>query len=141
MTKIWRKKHFVKEVYISEGVAISIYIITIIVTIGLLAIYFATSKGLPYSWLDLLILLLCDLLSLFEFCIAATTCIYLKDEMLIKKNIVITKRILLNRETKIIEKIDKSIIKSKDNSISISSRYLIGNINNLMNNVKTIINK
>ena len=47
----------------------------------------------------------------------------------------------MNIKIKIIEKIDKRIIKSSGKSISISSRYLTGNINNLMNNVKLIINK
>ena len=61
--------------------------------------------------------------------------------MLIKKNIIITKKIILNRETKIIEKTDRTIIKSKKKSISISARYLSGSINNLMNDVKIIINK
>ena len=89
----------------------------------------------------LLIVLLYDLLLLFVFCLIATTCIFLKGETLVKKNIIITKQILLNRETKIIEKIDKKIVKSNEKSISISSRYLTGDINNLMNNVKIIINK
>lgn len=141
IVKIWKKKHFVKELYVSEGVSVAFYIITIAISIGLLIIYFVTSKGLPYSWLYLLIVLLCDLLLLFIYCINATTCIYLKDKVLIKKNIISRKQILLNRETTIIEKIDKKIVKSKEKSISISSRYLTGSINNLMNNVKIIINK
>lgn len=78
---------------------------------------------------------------LFIYCINTTTCIYIKDETLIKKNIINFKQIFLNKEIKTIEKIDEKIIKSSKKSISISSRYLIGNINNLMDNVKIIINK
>lgn len=141
IVKIWKKKYFVKELYISQGVTISLCIITSAITIGLLTIYYISSKGLPYSWLYLLIVLIFDYLLLFVFCIEATTCIYLKDNTLIKKNIINSKRVLLNKETKIIEKIDKRIIKSKENSISISSRYLTGNINNLVNCIKRIINQ
>lgn len=138
---IWKKKHFVKELYISEGSSITIYIITVAITIGLLIVFFAKCKGLPFGWLYLLIVLLCDLLLLFIFFIDATTCIYLKDKILYKKNIFITKKILLNRETVIVEKIDRRIIKFKNKSISISARYLSGSINNLINNVKKTINK
>ena len=42
---------------------------------------------------------------------------------------------------RVLEKFDKRIIKSREKSISISSRYLTGNIKKFMNNVKIIINK
>ncbi len=141
IVKIWKKKNFVKELYIGEGVSVALYVIAIAITIGLLTIYCILSKGVAYSWLYLVIVLILDWLLLFAYCIGATTCIYLKDKALIKKNIVNSKQILLDEKTKIIEKIDKRIIKSSGKSISISSRYLTGNINNLMNNVKLIINK
>ena len=141
IVKVWKKKNFVKELYISEGVSIAFYVITIAITIGLLTMYCISSKGLPYSWLFLVIVLIFDWMLLFVFCIVTTTCIYLKDNKLIKKNIVNSKQITLNKEIKIIEKFDKRIIKSREKSISISSRYLTGNIKNFMNNVKIIINK
>ena len=141
IVKIWNRKYFVKELYISEGVSIALYVITIAITIDLLNIYCISSKWLPYSWLYLLIVLILDLMLLFIYCINTTTCIYIKDETLIKKNIINFKQIFLNKEIKTIEKIDEKIIKSSKKSISISSRYLIGNINNLMDNVKIIINK
>lgn len=141
IVKVWKKKYFVKEVYISGGASIAIYVITIAVTIDLLATYCISSKGLAYSWLYLVIVLILDWILLFVFCILATTCVYLKDNVLIKKNIVSSKQILLNKEIKIIEKIDKRIIKSTEKSISISARYLTGNIKNLIYNVKIIINK
>lgn len=141
IVKVWKKKYFVKELYIGEGVSVTLYVITFAITIGLLTIYCISSKGLPYSWLYLLIVLMFDLVLLFVYCFGATTCIYLKDKTLIKKNIINSKQILLNKEIKIIEKIDKRIIKSSEKSISISSRYLTGNINSLMNNVKIIINE
>ena len=141
IVRIWKKKNFVKELNIGEGVSVALYVITVAITIGLLTIYCILSKGVAYSWLYLVIVLILDWLLLFAYCIGTTTCIYLKDKALIKKNIVNSKQILLDEKTKIIEKIDKRIIKSSGKSISISSRYLTGNINNLMNNVKFIINK
>lgn len=141
ISRVWKKKYFVKELYIGNGVSIVIYVITTAISVGLLTIYFATSRELQYSWLYLLIVLIFDWILLFVFCITYTTCVYLKNEKLYKKNIFISKQIIINRETKIIEKIDKTIIKSKNKSISISSRYLTGSIRNLMNNVKIIIEK
>lgn len=137
---IWKKRHFVKELYISKWVSIVIYVIAMAITIALLTIYFVSSRDLPYSWLYLLIVLLFDWIMLFAFCITFTTCVYLKNKMLYKKNIFITKQILLNEETEIIEKIDMSIIKLNNKSISISARYLTGNIRHLISKIKTIIN-
>lgn len=137
--KIWKKKNFVKELYFDEGVSITNFVITITGTIVLLTVYFFNSQGLSHSYLFLLMLLLYNSLLLFIYCLTATTCIYLKDNVLIKKNIFITKQILLNGETKIIEKFDIKIIKNRRKSISISSRYLTGKMNNLINNIKTNI--
>lgn len=141
IVKIWKKKYFVKELYIDEGVSVVLYVITIAITIGLLTAYCILSKGVVNSWLYLAILLILDWLLLFAYCICATTCIYLKDKTLIKKDIINSKQILLNKEIKIIEKIDRRIIKSSEKSISISARYLTGSINSLMYNVKIIINE
>lgn len=137
IVKVWRKKHFVKSLYIDQGVSITFYVIALAFTIVLLTIYYIQA----YNWLFLLMLLLYDLCSLFIFCILTTTCIYLKDNVVIKKNIFITKKILLNKETKIIEKATKTIIKSKNKSISISSRHLNGNIRKFIYDIKIIINE
>ena len=141
IVKAWKKKYFVKELYIDEGVSVALYVITIAITIGLLTVYFILSKGEPYSWLPLVILLIEDWILLFAMCITATTCVYLEGKTLIKKNIFFSKKILLNKETKIIEKTFKRIIKSGGKSISFSSRYLSGNIRTFVNNIKIIINE
>lgn len=44
IVKIWNRKYFVKELYISEGVSIALYVITIAITIDLLNIYCISSK-------------------------------------------------------------------------------------------------
>ena len=141
IVKVWKKKHFIKTLYIDGGASITFYVIALVFTIILLTINFIQIKELPNNWLFLLILFLYDLCLLFIFCILATTCIYLKDNMVIKKNIFITKKILLNKETKIIEKATKTIIKSKNKSISISSRHLNGNIRKFIYDIKIIINE
>mgnify|MGYP006955137868 CR=1 FL=1 len=58
IVKVWKKKYFVKELYISRGVSIALYAITIAITIGLLTIYCISSKGVAYSWLYLVIVLI-----------------------------------------------------------------------------------
>ncbi|MBR6773872.1 MAG: hypothetical protein IKM16_04310 [Clostridia bacterium] len=139
IVKIWRKKYFVKELYISEGASIVFAVILIVSTIIHLTLYFIAT--IENSYLHFLILFLYDILLEFVFSITATTCIYLKDEILVKKNIFITKKILLNRETKIIEKSIKTIVKSPNTSISLRAGHLSGSINNLIYTVKMIINR
>ena len=141
IVKAWKKKYFVKELYVDEGVSVALYVITIAITIGLLTVYFILSKGEPYSWLPLVILLIEDWILLFAMCITATTCVYLEDKTLIKKNIFFSKKILLDKETKIIEKTFKRIIKSSGKSIYFSSIYLSGGIRIFVNNIKIIINE
>ena len=48
IVKAWKKKYFVKELYIDEKVSVVLYVITIAITIGLLTVYFILSKGEPY---------------------------------------------------------------------------------------------
>lgn len=49
IVKVWKKKYFVKELYIDEGVSVALYVITITITSGLLTIYCISSKGVAYS--------------------------------------------------------------------------------------------
>ena len=49
MVKIWKKKHFVKELYIGDGACVALCITTIAIVIGLLAIYCIFLQGLRYS--------------------------------------------------------------------------------------------
>ena len=136
IVKKWKKRHFIKELYIGKAVSIVFYIITIAITIGLITMYFITLKENQYSWLYLLIVLILDLFMMAIYCLISTTCIYLKEDKLIRTNIFYSKKIEINKETTIIDKLDRKIIKSTNGSISINSRYLTGNINYLIYKIK-----
>lgn len=139
---IWKKKNYVKEVYISSGVSLLLYLITLFITVGLILCYYILSKGLQYSWKCLLIVLLLDIIMLLVYCINASLCISLNDNnFLCKKTIFIKKEIKIDNETKIIEKIDKIIIKSQNKSIILDLRYLSGSVNNMRYKIKQIINE
>ncbi len=138
---IWKKKNYVKELYISSAVSLSFYLITLSSTIGLIVCYYILSKGLQYSWIYLLIVLLFDIIMLLVYCITASLCISLNDNnFLCKKTIFIKKEIIIDNDTKIIEKFDKIIIKSQNKSIILGLRYLSGNVNNVRYKIKQIIN-
>ena len=72
VVKIWKKRNYVKEIYIDEGVSIIFYVMAIISTITLLIIYFMYSKELTHIYKLLLIILLMDFVLLFAFCFTAT---------------------------------------------------------------------
>ena len=97
---IWKKRHFVKELYISKWVSIVIYVIAMAITIALLTIYFVSSRDLPYSWLYLLIVLLFDWIMLFAFCITFTTCVYLKIKCYIKRIFLLQNKYCLMKKQK-----------------------------------------
>lgn len=84
IVKKWNKKYLVKELYVSKKYLSLFIAFIILATIEPWVIYFIT-----YNWLSLLIVILWDLSSLFVFCIKATSCVYLKDEMLIKKYVLL----------------------------------------------------
>lgn len=84
IVKKWNKKYLVKELYVSKKYLSLFIAFIILATIEPWVIYFIT-----YNWLSLLIVILWDLSSLFVFFIKATSCVYLKDEMLIKKYVLL----------------------------------------------------
>lgn len=89
IVKNWNKKYLVKELYVSKKYLSLFMTLIISVTIEFLAIYF-----LYHDWFSPLMVIVWELLSLFVFCIKATSCVYLKDEMLVKKICSIVKRYL-----------------------------------------------
>ncbi len=138
---IWKKKNYIKQLYISNGVSLSFYLIALFSTVGLIVCYYILSKGLRYSWVYLLIVLVFDIIMLLVYCITASLCISLNDNnFLCKKTIFIKKEIKIDNDTKIIEKFDKIIIKSQNKSIILGLRYLSGSVNTVRYKIKQIIN-
>ncbi len=138
---IWKKKNYIKQLYISNVVSHLFYLITLSSTVGLIVCYCILSKGLRYSWIYLLIVLVFDIIMLLVYCITASLCISLKDNNVLCRKTIFTKReIIIDRDIIIIEKFDKIIIKSQNKSIILRLRYLSGSVNNLCYRIKQIIN-
>ena len=136
---IWKKKHYVKAVYIDKWVSIIFYMIAAIFSGVFIIRYCLKLDNISHSWLLWLTILVFDIIFLVEFCISATHCIYLDNGVLIQKNLFLTKRILITNKISIIEKVDKVIIRSNRRAISISVRYLTGDIASLIYSIKAIM--
>lgn len=83
VVEIW-KKNLIKELYISGTISIVLFVINHTITIGLIVIYFVASRGFQY-W----IVLSFNLFMLLIYSLVATTCIFLQEDNLIKKNIFV----------------------------------------------------
>ena len=138
---IWKKKNFVKELYIEKGASIVFYFIAI--AAALLPLIFYLIQSYEYPWNAKCALLLLITVMLLMFMYDSTNCIYLQENMLYHKNIFRSKQILIDDQTRIIEKrsADKIIIESGKSSISIPLRGLTGDLNTLVYKIKTIIDQ
>ncbi len=139
---VWKKKKYTKELYISNAVSLTLYVIVLSITTGLIACYYIFPNDVQYSWLYLLIVLVFDIVMLLIYCIEATLCIRLSDDNVLCKKTIFTKReIKIDKETRIVEKFDKTIIKSKGKSITLGLRYLSGSVNNVRYKINQAINQ
>lgn len=125
---IWKKKHFVKQLYIERAVSIIGYLFSFLFSVSLVVICFTVGKDSPYSWIYLLILLVFDIIMMFVYVMTSTICICIEEDILYSKNLFKNKQIKIDEEVIVIEKIDRRIVKSQDCDISISSRYLSGSV-------------
>jgi len=125
---IWKKKHFVKQLYIERAVSIIGYLFSYLFSVSLVIICFSVGKDSLYSWICLLIILVFDIIMMFVYVLTSTTCIYVEGDILYSKNLFKNKQIKIDKEVIVTEEIDKRIVKSKDCDISINSRYLSGSI-------------
>lgn len=139
--RIWKKKNYVKAVYIKNSVSIIFYTISATFTILLLTLYLIKMRNTPYSWLYLLIILFFDITMLLIFCFDSTYCIYLEKNVLYQKNIFLTKHILITNKIRIIRKFDRVIVKSDISTIVFHFRYLSGDINALICGIKAILDQ
>lgn len=137
---IWKKKNFVKEVYIEQRASIVFYAITVAITIGLTIAYFLTAKGNLDGWKYWVTALAVDIVLLVPYAHISTACIYLEDNVLVKRNIFFKKQIKLDRESIYKETGYRRIVQSQNKKISIWLRYDKGNLFTLIGKIKEIIN-
>ena len=135
----WKKKHFIKGLYVNNTIAfICFYIFMVILTVVPYLLLFRYQNNVFIYALFSTSLNFCLLL----MCISSiTTCVYLKNTTVIYKNLFVEKKIDLKGNDVIFEeKIDKKIVISKHFRITISARYLSGDINYLCYQIRAIIN-
>jgi len=133
---LWKKKHFVKEVYCDQSILL-LYLYIFFIAIEYLPYFLLIKDKHPIYFFILGIM---DLLVLFIFISDMTVCVYLDNSNLIYKNMFIRKEIDLKGERiSIKETFDKKIIISPKCKITINIRHLSGNVNTLFYNIKNII--
>ena len=141
IVKTWRKRYYVKELYVDQSMSYVLF--PIMLWIIMLTGYIVGSKGwtdserVRYLLIDFLLLLI----PLSTFLIFATTCVYLKDNMIIYRNIFRIKRLLIDKDTKIIRKMTIAIIKSKRKLIILDYQIIDGPVRTFLNKIETIINE
>ncbi len=140
VVKVWKKKKFVKTLYVEENVSNFFYILNALMMIGMLIKYYI-SKPESHILMLFAILFFANSILLFLYLFTATYCIYLNDNKVVKSNLFHTKQILIDDKTKIIEKFNVRIIKSNKKSIRIYYRYVDGSVNNFMYEVRKIIDE
>ena len=135
----WKKKHFIKGLYVDNTITfICVYIFIVILTLAPYLLHLRYQNAAFIYALFSTSLNFCLLL----MCISSiTTCVYLKNTILIYTNMFVEKKIDLKGNDVIFkEKIDKKIVISKHFRITISARYLSGDMNYLCYQIKAIIN-
>ena len=139
MAFFWKKKHFVKGLYVDNTIAfICVYIFMVILTVAPYLFHFRYQNSVFIYALLSTSLNFCVLLMGIS---SLTTCVYLKNTILIYTNMFVEKKIdLKGKDVVFKEKVDKKIVISKHFRITISARYLSGDINYLCYQIKNIIN-
>lgn len=136
---VWKKRNFVKELYVEPFVSAAYFAIAFVFSVGIIIAYLIYQQTSTLHWSGLFLVLVSDLPLMGAYAITATTCVYLDGNTLVKKSIFYTKRILIDKNTKIVEKIDRRIIQSEKNTISIEAKGLTGKMNTLIYRIKQII--
>ena len=135
----WKKKHFIKGLYVDDTIGlICVYIFMVIWTVAPYLLLFRYQNKV---YIYVLLLTSLNYCLLFMCISSMTTCVYLKNTTLTYKNLFVEKKIDLKGNDVIFkEKIDKRIVISKHVRITLSAKRLSGDLNDLCNQIKTIIN-
>lgn len=128
---LWKKKYFVKELYVDKPIIfLCIYIFIVAVEV---LFYLAVLRGQESVYIYALVSAVLDFLLLLMFIPQITTCVYLKNNVLVYKNIFIKKEIdLTDKDIIVKKKTFKTIIIHGRVRITINIRQLVGRVNSLL---------
>lgn len=138
---VWKKRNFVKELYVEPLASAVLFAIAFVFSGGIIIVYLISQQTSALHWSGLFVILINDLVLMGAYVITATDCVYLNDNKLIRKNIFYTKKIVVNRKTQIIYKMDRIIVKSEETVIVIGLRRLKGRTDLLIYKIEQIINQ
>lgn len=128
---LWKKKYFVKELYVDQPIILlCAYIFIVAVEV---LFYLAVLRGQESVYIYALVSAVLDFFLLLMFIPLITTCVYLKNNVLVYKNIFIKKEIDLTDKDIIVKKKPfKTIIIHGRVRITINIRQLVGRVNSLL---------
>ena len=137
---VWKKRNFVKELYVDPLASAILFAIAFVSSVGIIIAYLISQQTSAIHWSGLFAILITDLVLMGAYVITATDCVYLNDNVLIRKNIFYTKKIVVNRKTQIIYKMDRIIVKAEETAIIIGLRRYMGRMDLLIYRIEQIIN-
>ena len=137
---VWKKRNFVKELYVDPLASAVLFAIAFVFSVGIIIAYLISQQTSAIHWSGLFVILITDLVLMGAYAITATDCVYLNDNVLIKKNIFCTKKIVIDRKTQIIHTMDRIIVKDEKTAIIIGLRRYMGRIILLKCRIEQIIN-
>lgn len=137
---VWKKRNFVKELYVDPLASAVLFAIAFVFSVGIIIAYLISQQTSAPHWSGLFVILITDLVLMGAYVITATDCVYLNDNVLIRKNIFCTKKIVVNRKTQIIHTMLRIIVKDEKTAIIIGLRRYMGRMDLLIYRIEQIIN-
>ena len=137
---VWKKRNFVKELYVEPLASAIFFAIAFVFSVGIIIAYLISQQTSAFHWSDFFAILIEDLVLMGVYAITATDCVYLNDNVLIKKNIFCTKKIVVDRKTQIIHTMDRIIVKDEKTAIIIGLKGYMGRVIHLKYRIEQIIN-
>ena len=137
---VWKKRNFVKELYVEPLAFALLFAIAFVFSAGIILVYLISQQTSALHWSGLFAILITDLVLMGAYVITATDCVYLNDNVLIRKNIFCTKKIVVDRKTQIIHTMDRIIVKDEKTAIIIGLRRYMGRMDLLIYRIEQIIN-
>lgn len=126
----WKKKHYGKGLYLRVLNAIVPYILATLCTIYYDIMWFCKARDNPESTIVLWFVLAIELVLLYVYIDSSTSCIYLEDGILYKRNLFWCRSLQIDKETEIGGKsLIIWVIKNRNQEITIPiKKYDDGNV-------------